>query len=179
MDGRSKLISLFHGAGVEIGVYEAAFSADMLKRQPAITMLNCVDPWLMSDGTRADRVFRAALAALRPHADRCAVMRMRSARAARMFADGSVDFAYIDGGHRYRDVVIDLDSWLPKVKPGGILSGHDYKYFGGNLPGKLRARGRDLGRCEVKAAVDDWLKRNGLRERFRLLDSLNWIITLP
>jgi predicted O-methyltransferase YrrM len=41
------------------------------------------------------------------------------------FADGSLDMVYIDACHRYDDVLSDLERWWPKVKPGGILAGHD------------------------------------------------------
>jgi glycosyltransferase involved in cell wall biosynthesis len=34
--------------------------------------------------------------------------------------------SYIDADHRYESVVSDIQAWWPKVRPGGILSGHDY-----------------------------------------------------
>lgn len=37
----------------------------------------------------------------------------------------SVDFVYIDGNHQYSSVKEDILSWLPKIKIGGIISGHD------------------------------------------------------
>lgn len=42
------------------------------------------------------------------------------------YADNSIDFLFIDGSHEYEDVKKDLLLWLPKVKPGGIIAGHDY-----------------------------------------------------
>lgn len=39
--------------------------------------------------------------------------------------NNSVDIVYIDADHRYSSVVKDIKSWAPKVKYGGILSGHD------------------------------------------------------
>jgi hypothetical protein len=38
----------------------------------------------------------------------------------------SLDFIYIDGDHSYKGVKKDLDIWFPKIKKGGIMSGHDY-----------------------------------------------------
>ncbi len=38
----------------------------------------------------------------------------------------SIDFIYIDASHLYEDVKRDLNDWLPKLKSGGILAGHDY-----------------------------------------------------
>lgn len=40
--------------------------------------------------------------------------------------DNSIDFVYIDGNHQYTSVKEDILSWLPKIKNGGIISGHDY-----------------------------------------------------
>jgi predicted O-methyltransferase YrrM len=42
------------------------------------------------------------------------------------FEDESVDVVYIDGNHGYDDVTNDLKLYLPKIKPGGIICGHDY-----------------------------------------------------
>lgn len=36
------------------------------------------------------------------------------------------DFVFIDAAHDYDSVKSDIEAWLPKVKPGGILAGHDY-----------------------------------------------------
>ena len=50
--------------------------------------------------------------------------------AARSFPDGILDFVYIDGEHAYDFVMLDIILWTRKVKPGGIVSGHDYDKFG-------------------------------------------------
>jgi predicted O-methyltransferase YrrM len=49
-----------------------------------------------------------------------------SALAVTFFQDQSVDFCFIDGSHNYEDVTRDIDLWLPKVKTGKCISGHDY-----------------------------------------------------
>lgn len=46
------------------------------------------------------------------------------------FEDDSIDFLFIDAHHTYEDVKIDLELWYPKVKTGGIISGHDYIWIG-------------------------------------------------
>ena len=37
-----------------------------------------------------------------------------------------IDFIYHDGSHRYEDIKKDLIDWLPKMKEGSVICGHDY-----------------------------------------------------
>lgn len=57
--------------------------------------------------------------------DRVRVIVSDSAEAAGRFADGSVDFVFIDADHSYEAVKRDIAAWRPKVKPGGVIAGHD------------------------------------------------------
>lgn len=61
-----------------------------------------------------------------------------SARAAARFPDGFFDAVFIDAAHDEGSVRRDIAAWRPKVRPGGILAGHDY-----GEP------------CAVKAVVDE------------------------
>ena len=38
----------------------------------------------------------------------------------------SVDFVYIDARHDYKGAMEDIKAWWPKLKKGGLLSGHDF-----------------------------------------------------
>jgi len=49
-----------------------------------------------------------------------------SFEAAKYFDSNSVDTIFIDAGHSYEAVVKDIAAWLPKMKNGGIMAGHDY-----------------------------------------------------
>jgi predicted O-methyltransferase YrrM len=51
--------------------------------------------------------------------------------AAQYFEDGSVDVIFVDGGHSYEVVKSDILAWLPKMKPNGIMAGHDYTAWEG------------------------------------------------
>lgn len=42
------------------------------------------------------------------------------------FLDNDFDFMYIDGSHKYEDVVQDINLYWNKLKPGGYIAGHDY-----------------------------------------------------
>jgi hypothetical protein len=55
-------------------------------------------------------------------------LRMDSALAAGRFADKSVSFVFIDANHSEESVSRDIAAWLPKVKPGGVLAGHDWPW---------------------------------------------------
>jgi len=54
-------------------------------------------------------------------------MQLSSVQAAATFADGSQDVVFIDGDHTYDFVKADILAWMPKVKSGGWLCGHDYR----------------------------------------------------
>lgn len=49
-----------------------------------------------------------------------------STNVAEQFEDHTFDFVFIDGNHYYDYVIDDILQWLPKVKRGGLLAGHDY-----------------------------------------------------
>ena len=83
----------------------------------------------------ADRVFEK-------HGTRAELLHMDTYDASLRFDDGSLDWVYIDAGHYREAVAMDIDTWLPKIKKGGILAGHDY-YDGG-----------EKCRVEVKEVVD-------------------------
>jgi hypothetical protein len=42
------------------------------------------------------------------------------------FEDNSIDFVYIDANHEEKFVYEDVAEWTKKVRPGGIVSGHDF-----------------------------------------------------
>jgi predicted O-methyltransferase YrrM len=44
---------------------------------------------------------------------------------AKKVKDNSVDLVFIDAEHTYDSVTKDIKAYLPKVKKGGIISGHD------------------------------------------------------
>lgn len=49
-----------------------------------------------------------------------------SSQSAEYFEDGSVDFCFLDADHVRANFEKDVRSWLPKIKKGGVLAGHDY-----------------------------------------------------
>ena len=53
-------------------------------------------------------------------------IRLPSIEASKQFKDESLDVVFIDASHEYKDVLDDIKHWYPKIKKGGIISGHDY-----------------------------------------------------
>jgi hypothetical protein len=127
------------GRGVEIGVMKGGYSATILREWSGRELIS-VDPWLEHPENEAQ-----ARARLAPYGERSTVWRMTSAEASEQIRDGELDFAYIDALHDYDSVKLDLECWFPKVRPGGILAGHDYPEPG------------------VRSAVDEFARARGLR----------------
>lgn len=53
-------------------------------------------------------------------------MLMLSIDAAAIFETERANLVFIDASHNYDSVKMDIIVWLPKVKPGGIICGHDW-----------------------------------------------------
>ena len=51
--------------------------------------------------------------------------------AAKYFNDEEIDVIFLDAGHSYEAVKKDIEAWLPKMKPNGIMAGHDYTAWEG------------------------------------------------
>ena len=66
------------------------------------------------------------------------VMRMTSLEAAKLIPDNSVDMVFIDGLHTATGE--DIDAWRPKMKPGGVMAGHDYGAKEWSVRGQVNAR---------------------------------------
>jgi hypothetical protein len=59
------------------------------------------------------------------------IIKDESKNAATQFANQSIEYLMIDGGHSYDEVMDDIRLWYNKVKPGGVISGDDYNIFEG------------------------------------------------
>jgi hypothetical protein len=74
-------------------------------------------------------------------------IKMASLDAVSHYADNSLDFVLIDATHEYEPVKADILAWLPKVKPGAILAGDDYR---GEWPGVINAVNECLPGVQIK-----------------------------
>lgn len=157
--GRRHLGQLFcemgFTVGAEIGVWTGNHSKQLCESVPGLK-LTCVDAWKAysqyadkkNDQARLDTAYRDACTALAPFG--CRILRMTSADAAKQIPNGSLDFVYVDANHGEAYVRQDLQIWAPKVRSGGIVSGHDYSF------------GTKSHTAEVKPAVDAFMRTHHL-----------------
>lgn len=120
---------------VEVGTHRGQF-AEQLARARDGGKLWCIDPWtsypgaelLTGGGVDREADLNIAYSTLKQHIrdGRVELFRGTSADATLRFKDSSTDLVYIDGDHSYDAVWHDLQAWWPKVKPGGLLAGHDF-----------------------------------------------------
>jgi glycosyltransferase involved in cell wall biosynthesis/predicted O-methyltransferase YrrM len=131
---RKDLAGLFRALGykrgAEVGVRDGAFSEVLCNGVPDLSLI-CVDSWApyyhFTDQSVHDRYYDQAMERL--HEYRVKFKRMTSLEAAQQVEDGSLDFVYIDADHRFDGVMLDLILWSQKVRPGGMVCGHDYYRF--------------------------------------------------
>jgi hypothetical protein len=165
------------GLAVEIGVEWGQFSHHILRHWFG-SVLYSVDPWMQQaphayrDRCNVHRQaqearFRFTSEMLKTHGRRSCVLRMFSSQASRYFADATLDFVYIDGNHAFEAVLSDLWHWYPKLRPGGLLCGHDY------------VDGLGDAVYGVKSAVDLFFARAGRRVHLTLEPvARSWLVRI-
>lgn len=117
--------------GIEIGSSTAANACEVVEAWPEITKLYCIDYYpVYSDFPSAEIQNNALTYAILNIIDTPKVHLIieSSIEATKRFKDESIDFVYIDANHSYTFVRDDIQAWLPKVKKGGIIGGHDYDW---------------------------------------------------
>ena len=120
---RDDLAKTAAGVGVELGVAAGVFSATLLELG-SLTKLYSIDRW--SDHHN-EVEYQQVLSLLARFGARSEIIRKTFSDALSLFADDSLNFIYIDGyAHTGQEAGGTLRDWWPKVKHGGIFSGHDY-----------------------------------------------------
>ena len=117
--------------GCEIGVWEGRNLAYMLHNAPEIATMYAVDPWqgyLDWSGDVPQEVLNwikpLAMARISYFPNRVQVVEKISKDALPEIPE--LDFIFIDGDHSFETVMEDLQMYYPRVKTGGIFSGHDW-----------------------------------------------------
>jgi hypothetical protein len=158
--------------GAELGVQAGAYSLELLQGWPLCEKLYLIDVWKPQinyfdsanvDQKRQDSLYKTTIKRVSPYGSKVQILRMTTTEAAKLIPNLSLDFVYVDARHDYCGVMEDLVNYYPKLRSGGIMSGHDYKTA---AEVRLINRNEEWGICEngtrhegsVKGAVDDFIK---------------------
>jgi SAM-dependent methyltransferase len=121
-------------AGAEIGVAKGKNARNIVKQNPD-AIVHLIDPWEKYrenprgwDADIQDIHYNHVKDQFKDN-DKVFIHRDISMNAVRDFSYGELDFVYIDGHHGFDYVMQDLIEWSKVVRPGGIVSGHDYYRF--------------------------------------------------
>jgi hypothetical protein len=167
------------GVGYEIGVANGEYSAWLLEHWNGERLVS-VDAWSVDTDEvpseqrvtqkELDNAFETTRARLAPYGSRSEIWRAESTHAAERVAPASADFVYIDARHDYDAVSADIAAWLPRVRPGGLLAGHDY--YDGERGGT---------RYGVKRAVEEACASRGLEITLTRRDypEQSWLMFVP
>lgn len=146
--------------GAEIGVAEGYHAKVLCEQNPGVR-LHCIDVWEKYPGyeeyPNIDQIYSEVKVRLNPF--NTPFYKEFSMKALRHFNDNSLDFVYIDGAHDFLNVSMDVCEWSKKVRPGGIVFGHDYK----------RAR---TGIVHVKDVIPAYMYAHGIKPWFVLTNDI-------
>jgi predicted O-methyltransferase YrrM len=127
------LASQQEGEMVEIGCWYGRTTTILrIASDPNKLKINCIDTFLGSSehqdelkGYKFRSDFEANLRQL-GILDKVTIIEDTSLNASQKFPDGSLSVVWIDAAHDYDNVKQDVLKWLPKLKNGGLMLGHDY-----------------------------------------------------
>ena len=135
----SEMVSRFKNGSkfVEVGVWKgksAVYMAVEIINSGKKIEFDCVDNWEYVEGLQCDidkslfgnNLYQEFLSNIHPVKHIIKPIKSISWEAAKLYENESLDFVFIDAAHDYQSVKKDVTSWLPKVKVGGIIAGHDY-----------------------------------------------------
>lgn len=124
---REQMLSLLpkNGMVAELGVDHGEFSQKILEiNQPS--KLHLVDVW--HSDRYPERLFHEVSKKFQSEIKngKVEINRGLSTEVVNQFPDGYFDWIYIDTAHTYSVTKAELETYLPKMKHGGIIAGHDF-----------------------------------------------------
>jgi hypothetical protein len=168
------------GCGAEVGVKKGWYSEVLLNDWEGRHLIS-IDPWRSAPETdyvdlanvpqeAHDSYHGETVKRLSRFGDRSTIWRVTGSEAIDRIPHHCLDFVYLDARHDYASVTQDLQEWIEKVRPGGVLAGHDY--LDGTFPDG------DFG---VKSAVDEFFAPRGLRVGATFADPpwISWYVAVP
>ena len=97
------------------------FDISIMKEEPYLRTLDVV---------KENKVYETFLENIEPLKEYITSIKGDSKEVYKQFKDESIDYLFIDGDHNHEGFSQDIKLWYPKVKFGGIFSGHDYIWGG-------------------------------------------------
>ncbi len=134
---RQELLKLMPKGGVvaELGVDEGTFSSKIIEiTQPS--KLYLIDVW---ESTRYNKTKQHEVENKFEHeiaTDKVEIRVGYSTEVVKGFDSEMFDWIYIDTDHTYKTTLAELELYHSKIKPGGIMAGHDFRI--GNWNGMVR-----------------------------------------
>jgi predicted O-methyltransferase YrrM len=139
---------------VEVGVWKgmsASFMAVEIINSGKQIKFDCVDTWEQIDSAIEEALYEGIWETFQTNIEPVKhiinPVRSISWEAASKYKNKSLDFVFIDASHDYESVKKDIEAWLPKVKEGGVIAGHDYDWCDG-----------------VRKAVDEVFEKKNITE---------------
>lgn len=143
--------------GAEIGVFEGRYSEVLCQNIPKLDLL-LVDNY----PRRPQSLLATARARLTPY--NTTFVQKSSMKAVKDVTDASLDFVFIDADHSYDAVRDDILEWSKKVRPGGIVSGHDYYENSRGLLGVVRAVDEYVNEHGYELKLTAWDRHNPVKD---------------
>jgi len=112
--------------GAEVGVAQGKTTFALIHDNPGLQMI-AVDKW-PGGFSKMEPKFRHKLN--RNSGGRVTLINKLSLDGANDIEDESLDFVFIDADHSYEACSSDIKAYLPKVKPEGMILGHDANWDG-------------------------------------------------
>lgn len=158
---REELAAFFgevgYKTGAEIGVRGGKYSLRLCRNIPGLK-IKCIDPWTPFRGNsqyKQNLYFESAKVRLRSYD--AEIIKKTGMETSKDIPNGSLDFVYIDAMHEFDPVIMDIILWTPKVRKGGIVSGHDY------VPSTIY--------CGVIPAVEAYTKAHNINKWYITVNS--------
>ena len=101
--------------GIEIGCFKGELTHHLLSRFEKLHMIT-IDPSCYWDDVLENNKY---------HLDRIFIIPMESDKAVKHIK-GLFDFIFIDGDHSYEQCKKDILNYMPLIRPGGLIAGHNF-----------------------------------------------------
>jgi hypothetical protein len=156
-----------HITFVEIGSQAGWWAYRCLRTLPWVNLW-CIDPWIRDwepsaidtryEFITGEEMYREWERNVAPFGCRAIPVRNTSDEVSKTW-QSQIDFLFIDGDHSAAQLYRDLVNWVPRVRPGGIVVGHDIrqpkvrKAVNKFWPGKCKSANHKFKRLKLARQV--------------------------